>query len=95
MSGLTFQDNNHIITKKGDNYINFQAARQDQSSSATKRYEAWLSAEEGHIIMERDLADTTDITMKYFYDSDNSNFQVNWDARAAKTYVDYNALFTG
>ncbi len=94
MSGLTFQDNNHIIAKKGDNYVNFQVARQDQVGAAGKRYEAWLSVEEGHIIMERNLSDTTDITMKYFYDADNGNFQTNWDNRKTETYVEYNALFT-
>lgn len=93
MSGITFQDNNHVIAKKGDNYINFQAARQDQVGADDKRYEAWLSVEEGHIIMERNLSNTSDITFKYFHDSDNANFQANWDGRASLTYIEYDALF--
>ena len=93
MSGLTFQDNLHIIAKRGDNQVNFQAVRQDSSNPVS--YSAWLSSEGGYIIMKQDRTDPSDVTLKYFYSKVSTEaFQTAWDARAAKTYIEYNALFT-
>jgi hypothetical protein len=93
MSGLTFQDNLHILAKRGDNYINFQTARRDASTPID--YSAWLSAEGEYIIMEQNRSDTTNITMKYFFSKVSVEaFQDAWDDRVNKTYVEYNALFS-
>ena len=93
MSGLTFQDDFHVIAKRGDNYINFQAARQDASTPIG--YSAWLAATGEYIFMEQNRTDTSDITLKYFLGNVSSEaFQTAWDARAAKTYIEYNALFS-
>lgn len=92
MSGLTFQDNDHILAKKGDNYINFQTARQDATQPIG--YSAWMSAEGRYIIMKQDRTNTNNITMKYYTATvDKEAFQTAWNARAAKSYVEYNALF--
>ena len=96
MSGLTFQDDGHIIAKFGDNYINFQAARQDQGSVANKTFTAWLAVDGTYIIMERNLSDANDITTKYFHSKDRTagrTFQTDWDDRANLTYQEYNLLF--
>ena len=92
MSGLTFQDNAHFIAKRGDNYINFQAARQD--SSTPKGYAAWLAVDGSYIIQEMDRTDTADITLKYFYaTAETQAFAAAWADRANKAYVEYNAIF--
>lgn len=93
MSGLTFQDNLHVIAKKGDNYVNFQAVRQDTSTPVG--YSAWLSSTGEYIIMEQNRSDTSNITLKYYHSNTTTEaFQAAWDARASKTYVEYNALFS-
>jgi hypothetical protein len=93
MSGLTFKDDLHVMSKHGDGYVNFQAARQDVGSSVS--YSAWLSgAEDSYIIMKRDRTDTSNITMKYFYATiEQQAFQAAWDDRTNKAYVEYNELF--
>ena len=92
MSGLTFQDNFHVIAKLGENSINFQAARND--TTTTVGYSAWLSSEGSYIIMEQNRTDTSDITLKYFFAKiETEAFQVAWDDRAGKTFVEYNSLF--
>lgn len=93
MSGLTFQDNLHILAKRGDNYINFQTARQDATSPIG--YSAWISAEGEYIIMRQDRTNIDDIEMKYFFAKISVEaFQDAWDDRDNKSYVEYNALFT-
>lgn len=94
MSGLTFQDDLHIFAKRGDNYINFQAARQDIDGSLS--YYGWLATDGSHIIMERNATDANDTTTKYFHGDGTTAFQTNWDNRKGGTpisYVEYNALF--
>lgn len=93
MSGLTFQDNLHILAKRGDNYINFQTARQDATTPIG--YSAWISAEGEYIIMKQDRSSTSNITMKYFFSKISIQaFQAAWNGRAGKSYIEYNALFT-
>lgn len=93
MSGLTFQDDLHVIAKRGDNYINFQAVRQDSTSPVG--YSAWLSSEQSYIIMEQNRSNTADITLKYFFAKISTQaFQAAWDDRAGKSYVEYSELFT-
>lgn len=93
MSGLTFQDNLHIFAKFGDNYINFQAVRQDATTPIG--YSAWMSSEGRYIIMEQDRTNTNNITLKYYTATiDDETFQDAWDDRENKSYVEYNALFT-
>lgn len=93
MSGLTFQDDLHVLNKKGDNYINFQVVRQDMSGDPT--YNMWISSEGRYIIMERNATVSTDITTKYFTAKiADETLQVAWDDRAGKTYIEYNSLFT-
>ena len=93
MSGLTFQDDLHVLNKKGDNYINFQVVRQDMSGDPT--YNMWISSEGRYIIMERNASVNTDITTKYFTAKiTDETLQVAWDDRANKTYIEYNSLFT-
>ena len=97
MSGLTFQDNQHVIAKFGDNYKNFQAARQDMGSVANKQFNAWLASDGSYIIMERDLTDTNDITTKYFHSKDRAagrTFATDWADRAGLTYEEYNEMFS-
>ncbi len=95
MSGLTFQDDLHIIAKRGDNYINFQAARQDQTGTANVQFLAWLAADGNYIFMKRDKTDSTDITTKYFFATASTQaFQAAWNDRTNKSYVEYNTLFT-
>ena len=92
MSGLTFQDNLHILAKIGENQINFQASRQDASTPVG--YSAWLSSEASYIIMKQDRTDTSDITLQYFFAKiSTESFQDAWDDRAGKTYKEYNELF--
>ncbi len=93
MSGLTFKDALRVMTKRGDGYINFQAARQDVGAAVS--YSAWLSGEESsYIIMERNRTDTNNITMKYFYATiKDEAFQDAWDDRVNKTYIEYTELF--
>ncbi len=94
MSGLTFQDDLHIIAKRGDNYVNFQAARQDASSPIS--YSAWLAATGEYIIMEQNNTNSNDIILKYFHSKDSINsavFQTDWNARDTLTYTEYDALF--
>jgi len=93
MSGLTFQDNLHVLNKKGDDYINFQAVRSDVSGDP--QYNMWISSEGRYIIMERNSVDSANITIKYFTATvDVETLAVAWAARAVKDYVEYNALFT-
>ena len=95
MSGLTFQDDFHVIAKRGDNYINFQAARQDTGSVASVQFNAWLAIDGSYIFMKRDLTDPNDITTKYFFATAATQaFQTAWDDRTNKAYVEYNVLFT-
>lgn len=92
MSGLTFQDDLHIIAKRGDNYVNFQAVRQDASTPIG--YSAWLSATGDYIFMEQNRTDTSDITLKYFFAKISTEaFQTAWTDRANKSYIEYNSLF--
>lgn len=91
MSGLTFQDNDHILAKKGDNYINFQVARRD----ATNGYSAWISSEGEYVFMKENRADSANIIMTYYFNKVSVEaFQDAWDDRTNKSYVEYNALFT-
>lgn len=94
MSGLTFEDNLHIYNKRGDNYINFQVARQDNGSVANKQFNAWLSNQGSYVIMERDLTDPNDITNKYYIGKTIGDFEADWIDRAGLDYMEYNALFT-
>ncbi len=97
MSGLTFRDGGFILHKKGDEYVNYQVARQDMGSVANKQFNAWLADDGSYIIMERDLTDSNDITNKYFHSKDSTNsgvFQDDWNDRATLTYEEYDALFT-
>ncbi len=97
MSGLTFQDNQHVIAKFGDNYKNFQISRQDQGSVANKQYNAWLASDGTYIIMERNLIDPNDSTTKYFHSKDRAEgrtFVTDWANRATLTYREYNLMFT-
>jgi len=97
MSGLTFQDDLHVMNKRGDNYINFQAVRSDMGSVVNKTFNAWLTITGDYIIMERDASDSDDITIKYFHSKDSENagvFATDWAARSTLTYKEYNELFT-
>jgi len=97
MSGLTFRDTLHILSKRGDNYVNFQTARQDMGSVENKQFNAWIAATGEYIIMERNLTDNEDITTKYFHSKDSENagvFQDDWDARGSITYQEYDAMFS-
>jgi len=97
MSGLTFQDNSHVIAKFGDNYINFQVVRQDMGSVTDKQFNAWMDSKGEYIIMERNSSDANDITTKYFHSKDSLNagvFATDWTSRATLVYREYSALFT-
>ena len=91
MSGLTFIDYTFKLHGYGSHEINFQMARQDTTSVANKHFNAWLANDGAHIIMERNLADTENMTTKYFFAK--TGFADNWIARAGLAYVEYNALF--
>ena len=65
MSGLTFQDDLHVFSKRGGNTINFQAVRQDATTPIG--YSAWMSAEDRYIIMKNNRTDIANIEMKYYY----------------------------
>ncbi len=95
MSGLTFQDNFHIIAKRGDNYVNFQVARQDRGSVANKQFNGWISSDGNYILMERDSTDNNDVKTKYFFaKASTQSFQDAWDDRENKAYVDYDSIFS-
>jgi len=96
MSGLTFQDNSHVIAKFGDNYINFQVVRQDMGSVTDKQFNAWMDSKGEYIIMERNSADSNDITTKYFHSKDSATgvFATDWTGRSSLSYKEYNVLFT-
>ena len=97
MSGMTFQDELHVMTKRGDNYMNFQTARQDMGSVANKQFNAWIASDGSYVIMERNLTDTNDITNKYFHSRNSTNagvFADDWTARATLTYGEYDALYS-
>ena len=94
MSGLTFQDDLHVLNKRGDNYINFQPARQDTGTAGVQYY-AWMSSVGEYIFMKRDTSDSSDVTTLYYFGKiADEVFQTAWDDRANKSYVEYNALFT-
>jgi len=96
MSGLTFQDNSHVIAKFGDNYINFQVVRQDMGSVTDKQFNAWMDSKGKYIIMERNSADDNDITTKYFHSKDSLNesvFATDWTNRATLTFQEYDEIF--
>jgi len=97
MSGLTFRDTLHVLSKRGDNYVNFQVSRQDMGSVADKQFNAWIAATGEYIIMERNLADSNDIITKYFHSKNSENsgvFQTDWDARSTLTFLEYDGLFS-
>ncbi len=92
MSGLTFVDSKFELHKRGGQTVNYQAARQD--TSGTPQYYAWLANDNSYIIMEQNNADDSNTTIKYFRaTAETEAFQTAWNARAAKTYVEYSALF--
>ena len=92
MSGITFTDTALKMHRKGGHEVNFQVARQDMGSVADKQFNSWLANDGAHVIMERNLADTNDITTKYFFAK--TGFATNWTGRAGLTYVEYSALFS-
>ena len=91
MSGLTVLEYSFKLHPRGGHEINFQMARQDTTSVANKQFNAWLADDGSHIIMERNLADTENMTTKYFFAK--TGFADNWTGRAGLDYVEYNALF--
>ena len=92
MSGLTFTDNEFQLHDAGGNTVNYQAAR--QGTTGTKTYNAWIAADGSFIIMERNLADSSDITTKYIRFLKTDDFATEWGNRTTQTYVEFNELFT-
>ena len=92
MSGLLFFDYARKLHPRGNQQVSFQAAR--QQATGDPRYEGFIADNGDPIIMERTLADTSNITIKYYYGkASTEDFATAWAARAAKTFVEFNELF--
>jgi len=94
MSGLTVFDRQMQFHNSGGDNFNFQAARQDYSSS-TVQYDAWLAHNGSFVIMKRDLSDTSNVTIKYYIgDGKIETFSTSWTSRASLGYRDYDTWFS-
>lgn len=93
MSGLRFLDYSMKLHKRGGHEVTFQVSRQATATGPAVQYIAWQSDEGRYIIQKRDLSDTTNIPTLYYYGKDKTQFETDWDGRAALTYVEFYAMF--